>query len=147
MFSASENVNSKSQNAKNVLAKLTSMSLNLDISGTKTLRVEVFACLGSSDGFLSAIFGIFGKFRIDIDKNIFETLFFSRSKKYGFGFCSRFFRFVHEIFLTDFFLFRKKIFREKCFSCRSEIFQRFQKSHFERLITTANAPKMPNPVF
>ena len=64
MFSAGENVNSKSQNAKNVLAKL--MSLNLDISGTKTLRVEVFACLGSSDGFLSAIFGIFGKFRIDI---------------------------------------------------------------------------------
>ena len=47
----------------------------------KQIVVEVFACLGSSHGFLSTIFGILGKFWIDIGKNIFRKYFFSRPKK------------------------------------------------------------------
>ena len=43
-------------------------------------RVEVFACLGSSHGFLSTIFGILDKFWIL--KIFFEKIFyFSKSKK------------------------------------------------------------------
>ena len=47
----------------------------------KQTIVEVFACLGSSHGFLSTIFGILRKFWIDIGKNIFRKYFFSRPKK------------------------------------------------------------------
>ena len=39
---------------------------------------EVFASLGSSHGFLSMIFGILGKFWIDIGKNILQKNIFSR---------------------------------------------------------------------
>ena len=42
----------------------------------KQTIVEVFACLDSSHGFLSTIFGILGKFWIDIGKNIFRKYFF-----------------------------------------------------------------------
>ena len=54
----------------------------------KQTIVEVFACLDSSHGFLSTIFGILGKFWIDIGKNIFrkyiffKTFFFGKTWKY-----------------------------------------------------------------
>ena len=38
------------------------------------------ACLHSSHAFLSEIFGIFGKFRIDIEKKFFEKKFFRNEK-------------------------------------------------------------------
>ena len=38
-------------------------------------KVAVFACLGSPDDFLSAIFGILSKFRVDIGKTIFGHIF------------------------------------------------------------------------
>ena len=47
----------------------------------KQTIVEVFACLGSSHGFLSTIFGILGKFWIDIGKNIFRKYIFFKTKK------------------------------------------------------------------
>ena len=49
---------------------------------TKKRSREVFASLGSSHGFLSMIFGILGKFWIDIDKNILQKNIFSRSKNF-----------------------------------------------------------------
>ena len=47
----------------------------------KKTRVEVFACLGSSHGFLSTIFGILRKFWVDIGKNFFQKIFFQDQKK------------------------------------------------------------------
>ena len=47
----------------------------------KQTIVEVFACLDSSHGFLSTIFGILGKFWIDIGKNIFRKYIFFKTKK------------------------------------------------------------------
>ena len=56
-------------------------------NGTKVYRKSVphlkssfLVLVNSSHGFLSAIFGIFGKFCFDIAKNIFEQTFFSRWK-------------------------------------------------------------------
>ena len=44
------------------------------------LRKSVFASLDSSSHFLSMIFGIFGKFRIDIGVQIFCDIFFEMKK-------------------------------------------------------------------
>ena len=49
----------------------------------KKTRVEVFACLGSSHGFLSTIFGIMRKFCVDIGKNFFQEIFFQDQKKFA----------------------------------------------------------------
>ena len=48
---------------------------------TKTWHLVLFVFLPCSRNFLSTIFGIFGKFRIDIVKNKFETIFFQNEKK------------------------------------------------------------------
>ena len=47
---------------------------------TKTWHLVLFVFLPCSRNFLSTIFGIFGKFRIDIVKNKFETIFFQNEK-------------------------------------------------------------------
>ena len=47
---------------------------------TKTWHLVLFVFLPCSRNFLSTIFGIFGKFRIDIVKNKFEKLFFQNEK-------------------------------------------------------------------
>ena len=46
----------------------------------KKTRVEVFACLGSSHGFLSTIFGILRKFWVDIGKHFFQKIIFQDQK-------------------------------------------------------------------
>ena len=48
---------------------------------TKTWHLVLFVFLPCSRNFLSTIFGIFGKFRIDIVKNKFEKIFFQNEKK------------------------------------------------------------------
>ena len=47
---------------------------------TKTWHLVLFVFLPCSRNFLSTIFGIFGKFRIDIVKNKFEKYFFKMKK-------------------------------------------------------------------
>ena len=50
------------------------------VSNIQKTRVEVFACLGSSHGFLSTIFGILRKFWVDIGKNLFQKIIFKTKK-------------------------------------------------------------------
>ena len=57
------------------------MSLKSAKICTKTWHLVFFVFLACSRDFLSMIFGIFGKFRIDIVKNKFETIFFQNEKK------------------------------------------------------------------
>ena len=52
---------------------------------------------------------------------------------------------INIFFVQDFFSFQKNIVRKKYFSCQSEIFQRFQKSHLESHLMPASARKMQNP--
>ena len=48
---------------------------------TKTWHLVFFVFLPCSRNFLSTVFGIFGKFRINIVKNKFEKTFFQNEKK------------------------------------------------------------------
>ena len=84
---------------------------------TKKLVVEVLACLGSSADFLSVIFGIYGKFWIDIgvQKNFVGKFFVEKN--------SNFFR---KIFGRKFLA--EKIFDQKIF----EKNQKFPKQYFSR---------------
>ena len=88
----------------------------------KQTIVEVFECLGSSHGFLSTIFGILGKFWIDIGKNIFRKYIFSRPKKI---------LEQNENIFSFFFWQKMKILRNRNFG-NFEIFEDFQ--NFEILI-------------
>ena len=72
----------------------------------KQTIVEVFACLGSSHGFLSTIFGILGKFWIDIGKNIFRKYIFFKTK---------FFLEKNENIVSFFFWQKMKILRNRNF--------------------------------
>ena len=62
-----------------VICCLVSQGITIKIK--EKLTFCVFVSLNSFSCVLSMIFGILGKFRIDIDKNIFSKLFFSNKKK------------------------------------------------------------------
>ena len=102
----------------------------------KQTIVEVFACLDSSHGFLSTIFGILGKFWIDIGKNIFRKYIFFKTKKKSW----KKLKIFSDFFLTKKWKFWKieilKILKFRNFENfqKSQNFQNFRKSqNFENI--------------